>query len=435
MSTIIKCTSDCLLNNLFKSIVARGISPPSSRQLSSKQVMENEKKFHANNYEPVPIVLSKGQGVDVWDVDGKHYLDFLGGFASLNQGHCHPRILKALMDQASKLHHTSRSHYNDVLWEFSEHITKLTGFDKVLEMNTGVEGGETAVKLARLWGYKKKKIPANEAIVLFARGNFWGRTLAAISSSVDPWMYENFGPYMPNLNLVDYNNLEDLEKALQNPNVCAFMVEPIQGEAGVVVPDKGYLEGGRRLCSAHNVLWIDDEVQTGLGRTGKMFCHQHHDNARPDVMILGKALAGGVYPVSAVVADSDVMDCFTPGTHGSTFGGNPLGCKVAVTAVDVICDEGLVANADKMGHIFRNELQRSLPKEKVSLVRGMGLLNAIALNTDFCSPWDFCIKLRDNGLVTRPCKANIIRFAPPLIINESQLNQGLEIIVKTVNDL
>ncbi|XP_075222116.1 ornithine aminotransferase, mitochondrial-like isoform X2 [Lycorma delicatula] len=438
MSIIQKCVADMLLKNfvtgITNSVGTRTISITLSRNISSKEVIQNEKKYHANNYEPVPIVISRGQGVHVWDVEGKQYLDFLGGFATLNQGHCNPKILKMLFEQASKLHHTSRSHYNDVLWEFSEFITKLIGFDKVLAMNTGVEGGETAVKLARRWGYMKKKIPENEAIVLFARGNFWGRTMAAISSSVDRHMYENFGPFMPNFNLVPYNDLKALEEALKNPNVCAFMVEPLQGEAGVVVPDDGYLKGVRELCTKYNVLWIDDEVQAGLGRTGKLRCCDY-EKVKPDVIILGKALAGGLYPVSAILADDSVMDCFTPGTHGSTFGGNPLGCKVAITAVKVITDEGLIENSYKMGVRFRSELEKLLPKDRVFLVRGKGLLNAIALNEDFSSPWDFCVKLRDNGMVTRPCKDNIIRFAPPLIITEPQLNQGIEIIVNTVKSL
>lgn len=401
---------------------------------SSEELIKIEEKFGAHNYHPLPVVLAKGEGVFVWDVEGKKYFDFLSAYSAVNQGHCHPRIIKALNDQASTLTLTSRAFHNDVLGRFEEFITKLFGYDKVLPMNTGVEGGETANKLARKWGYMKKGIPENQAKIIFANGNFWGRTLAAISSSDDPSSYKGFGPYMPGYHLIPYNDLNTLEQEFKDPNVAAFMVEPIQGEAGVVVPDEGYLAGVRSLCTKYNVLFIADEVQTGIARTGKMLATDYED-ARPDILILGKALSGGVLPVSAVLADDEVMLCIKPGEHGSTFGGNPLACKVAQAALEVVVDENLSENADRLGKLFRSELDSRFKNVGiVNLIRGRGLLNAIVINDseDSSTAWDICMKLRDNGLLAKPTHGNIIRFAPPLVINESQLLECIDIIEETI---
>jgi len=401
---------------------------------SSEELIKVEEKFGAHNYHPLPVVLAKGEGVFVWDVEGKKYFDFLSAYSAVNQGHCHPRIIKALNDQASTLTLTSRAFHNDVLGRFEEFITKLFGYDKVLPMNTGVEGGETANKLARKWGYMKKGIAENQAKIIFANGNFWGRTLAAISSSDDPSSYKGFGPYMPGYHLIPYNDLNALEQEFKDPNVAAFMVEPIQGEAGVVVPDKGYLAGVRSLCTKYNVLFIADEVQTGIARTGKMLATDYED-ARPDILILGKALSGGVLPVSAVLADDEVMLCIKPGEHGSTFGGNPLACKVAQAALEVVVDENLSENADRLGKLFRSELDSRFKNVGiVNLIRGRGLLNAIVINDseDSSTAWDICMKLRDNGLLAKPTHGNIIRFAPPLVINESQLLECIDIIEETI---
>ena len=401
---------------------------------SSNELIKIEEKFGAHNYHPLPVVLSKGDGVFVWDVEGKKYFDFLSAYSAVNQGHCHPRIIKALNDQASTLTLTSRAFHNDILGRYEEFITNLFGYDKVLPMNTGVEGGETANKLARKWGYMKKGIAENKAKIIFANGNFWGRTLAAISSSDDPSSYKGFGPYMPGYHLIPYNDLNALEQELKDPNVAAFMVEPIQGEAGVVVPDEGYLAGVRLLCNKYNVLFIADEVQTGIARTGKMLATDYED-ARPDILILGKALSGGVLPVSAVLADDEVMLCIKPGEHGSTFGGNPLACKVAQAALEVVIDENLAENADRLGKLFRTELDSRFDNVSiVKLVRGKGLLNAIVINDseDSSTAWDICMKLRDNGLLAKPTHGNIIRFAPPLVINEKQLMECIDIIEQTI---
>ncbi|EDW18935.1 ornithine aminotransferase, mitochondrial [Drosophila mojavensis] len=395
----------------------------------SEAVFAREQKYGAHNYHPLPVALSRGEGVHVWDVEGKRYYDYLSAYSAVNQGHCHPKIIQALTEQSKKLALTSRAFYSDVLGEYEEYITKLFGYDKVLPMNTGVEGCETACKLARKWGYVKKQIPENKAKIIFARNNFWGRTLAAISASSDPSSYGGFGPYMPGFELIDYNNLEQLEKALQDPTVCAFMVEPIQGEAGVVVPDEGYLRKVRELCTKHNVLWIGDEVQTGLARTGRMLAVDYEE-VRPDILILGKALSGGVYPVSAALCNDEVMLCIKPGEHGSTYGGNPLGCRVAIAALEVLQEERLAENAFKMGQLLRGELSK-LPKEVVSVVRGKGLLNAIVINSKY-DAWDVCLKLRDNGLLAKPTHGDIIRFAPPLVINEAQMLESIDIIKKTI---
>ena len=401
---------------------------------SSQDLIEIEEKHGAHNYHPLPVVLAKGQGVYVWDVEGKKYYDFLSAYSAVNQGHCHPKIISALHQQAETLTLTSRAFHNNILGRYEKFITDLFGYDKILPMNTGVEGGETANKLARKWGYMKKGIAENRARIIFAKGNFWGRTLAAISSSDDPTSYKGFGPYMPGYDLIPYNNLDALETELKDPNVCAFMVEPIQGEAGVVVPDEGYLAGVRALCTKYNVLFIADEVQTGIARTGKMLACDFED-ARPDILILGKALSGGVLPVSAVLADDEVMLCIKPGEHGSTFGGNPLACKVAQAALEVVVDENLAQNAEVLGQVFRDELKQRLGHLNIiSLVRGKGLLNAIVINDteDSSTAWDMCIALRDNGLLAKPTHGNIIRFAPPLVIKKAELLECIGIIENTL---
>ena len=398
---------------------------------SPEEYIALEDKYGAHNYHPLPVVLAKGEGVFVWDVEGKKYYDFLSSYSAVNQGHCHPKIVAALKEQADTLTLTSRAFHNDILGQYEEFVTKLFGYDKVLPMNTGVEGGETANKLARKWGYMKKGIEKNKARIIFAKGNFWGRTLAAISSSDDPSSYEGFGPFMPGYDLIPYNDLDALETELKDFNVCAFMVEPIQGEAGVVVPDEGYLAGVRKLCNKYNVLFIADEVQTGIARTGKMLACDYED-ARPDLLILGKAISGGVFPVSAVLADDEIMLCIQPGEHGSTFGGNPLACKVAQAALEVVIDENLAENAYRLGKIFRREL-RAFDNDMITLVRGRGLLNAIVIKPkDGKEAWDVCLKLRDNGLLAKPTHGDIIRFAPPLVITEEQLMQCIVIIKKTI---
>ena len=398
--------------------------------------MEMENAHGAHNYHPLPVVLDRGEGVHVWDIEGKQYFDFLSAYSAVNQGHCHPRIIRALTEQAKTLTLTSRAFYNSSLGPYEKFITNLFGYDKVLPMNTGVEGGETSNKLARKWGYMKKGIPENQARIIFANGNFWGRTLAAISSSDDPLSYSGFGPYMPGYSLIPYNDLEALEAELTDPNVCAFMVEPIQGEAGVVVPDQGYLAGVRRLCTKHNVLFIADEVQTGIGRTGKLLATDYED-ARPDILVLGKALSGGVFPVSAVLADDEVMLCIGPGEHGSTFGGNPLACHVAKAALEVIVEENLADNALRLGDRFRAAMRDLIAEsDLLTLVRGKGLLNAVVINDtpDSSTAWDLCVALKENGLLAKPTHGNIIRFAPPLVLTREQLDECIAIIRKTVLD-
>ena len=386
-----------------------------------------ELEYGAHNYHPIPVVLSKGNGIYVWDVEGNRYYDFLSAYSAVNQGHCNERILDSLTSQAHKLTLTSRAFHNNILGEYEKYITKLFGYDKVLPMNTGVEGGETANKLARKWGYIKKGIKENKARIIFARGNFWGRTLAAISSSDDPSSYKGFGPYMPGYDLIAYNDLNALENELKDPNVCAFMVEPIQGEAGVIVPDPGYLSSVRKICDKYNVLFIADEVQTGIGRTGKLLACDH-ENVKPDILILGKALSGGVYPVSAVLCNDDVMLCIQPGEHGSTFGGNPLACAVAKTALEVVIDENLSDNANLMGNIFREELNK-LNSSIIKEIRGKGLLNAIEIKkTSSISAWEICMLLKNKGLLAKPTHGNIIRFAPPLIINKKEILECTSII-------
>ncbi len=400
----------------------------------SEYLMRLEAQHGAHNYHPLPVVLAKGLGAKVWDVEGKEYFDFLSSYSAVNQGHCHPKILKALTDQASRLTLTSRAFHNDVLGEYEQFIATLFAYDKVLPMNTGVEGGETANKLARKWGYEHKGIPENQAKIIFAKGNFWGRTLAAISSSDDPVSYKGFGPYMPGYELIPYNDLQALKQKLQDPTVAAFMVEPIQGEAGVVVPDEGYLAGVRTLCTQYNALFIADEVQTGIARTGKMLACDYED-ARPDILILGKAISGGVLPVSAILADDEVMLTIKPGEHGSTYGGNPLACKVAQAALEVVVDENLAKKSQVLGDLFRKELTDFMgAHEMVQTVRGKGLLNALVINdtAESTTAWDLCLALKENGLLAKPTHGNIIRFAPPLIITEGELSHCLEIIKQTI---
>ena len=400
----------------------------------STSLMQLENDFGAHNYHPLPVVLERGEGVYVWDCEGKKYFDFLSAYSAVNQGHCHPKIINSLINQSKKLTLTSRAFYNSALGPYEKFICELFDYDKVLPMNTGVEGGETANKLARKWGYLKKGIPENKARIIFAKGNFWGRTLAAISSSDDPLSFKDFGPYMPGYDLIPYNNLEALEKELKDFNVAAFMVEPIQGEAGVVVPDEGYLEGVRRLCDKYNVLFIADEVQTGIGRTGKLLASDY-ENAKPDILILGKALSGGVFPVSAVLANNEVMMCIKPGEHGSTFGGNPLACAVAKAALEVIIEEDLAENAFNLGEYFREELNKFIKDSPiVKLVRGKGLLNAIVINDteESKTAWNICLEMKNNGLLAKPTHGNIIRFAPPLTITKNQLDDCIKIIIDTL---
>ena len=402
--------------------------------ITSEEAIQLEDKYGAHNYHPLPVVLSKGEGIYLWDCEGKKYFDFLSAYSAVNQGHCHPKIIKALNDQASILTLTSRAFHNNILGEYEQFITKLFGYDKVLPMNTGVEGGETANKLARKWGYLKKGIPENEAKIIFAKGNFWGRTLAAISSSDDPVSFKGFGPFMPGYELIPYNDLEILETTLKDPNVAAFMVEPIQGEAGVVVPDEGYLKGVRDICTKYNVLFIADEVQTGIARTGKMLATDY-EAARPDILILGKAISGGVFPVSAVLADDDVMLCIQPGEHGSTFGGNPLACVVAKKALEIVIEEDLANNANVMGERFRNGMNALIAKtDLVEIVRGKGLLNAIIINDspESSTAYKICLALKDNGLLAKPTHGNIIRFAPPLVIKENEMDECISIIENTI---
>ncbi|KAL7646760.1 UNVERIFIED_CONTAM: hypothetical protein RMT77_002015 [Armadillidium vulgare] len=402
---------------------------PSPSISESQRIIEKENKYGAFNYHPLPVVLNKGKGPYVWDTDGVRYYDFLSAYSAVNQGHCHPKIVKALVDQAQNLCLTSRAFYNDALGEYEEYVTTLLGFDRLLPMNTGVEACESACKLARKWSYQKKGVPENKAKIYFAENNFWGRSIAAISSSTDPLAYKEFGPFLPGFETIPYNDLKAVEKACKDPCTAAFMVEPIQGEAGVVVPDKGYLKGVREICTRENVLWIADEVQTGLARTGKRLCVDH-ENVKPDILVLGKALSGGMYPVSAVLSSDEVMLCLQPGTHGSTYGGNPLACKVAIAALEVMEEEKLAENAEKMGEILRKKLSE-IPKEIVSEVRGKGLLNAIVINPKH-DAWEVCLKLKENGLLAKPTHGDKIRFAPPLVMNEEQILECAEIVSKTL---
>ena len=407
-----------------------------------------EDKFGAHNYHPLPVVLAKGEGVFVWDVDGKKYFDFLSAYSAVNQGHCHPRITKALIDQAKTLALTSRAFYNDSLGEYEKYITNLFGFDKVLPMNTGAEAVETAIKLCRKWAYEKKGIEENKAVIVVCEGNFHGRTTTIISFSSDPDSNKNFGPYAPGFLAIPYDDISALEKALKLPNVVGFLVEPIQGEAGVYTPSDDYISKARNLCTENGALFIADEVQTGIGRTGSLLavcgncnCEQNCERqkntySRPDILILGKALSGGVYPVSAVLADDEIMLVIKPGQHGSTFGGNPIAAKVAIAALEAVNDENLIQNARKLGAFFRNEMNRIISKSDLVLkVRGKGLLNALVINDSETgkTAWNLCLALKENGLLAKPTHGNIIRFAPPLIITKEQITECIEIIEKTIN--
>ena len=407
---------------------------PSSTSQQTAHFLDLEHRYGAHNYHPLPVVLTKGAGVYLWDVDGKQYIDFLSGYSAVNQGHCHPAIVAALHQQADVLTLTSRAFHNDQLGVFEEYITRLFGYDKVLPMNTGVEGGETAIKLARRWGYAVKGIPENQAKIVFVEGNFWGRTLSAISSSTDPSSYSRFGPFMPGFEVIPYNDLPALEKALQDPTVAGFMFEPIQGEAGVVVPDTGYYSGIRALCSKYQVLMIADEIQTGLARTGKMLCCDH-EQVKPDILILGKALSGGILPVSAVLANNDIMLTIQPGEHGSTYGGNPLACLVAMAALSVLVDENLAERAEQLGQRLRTGLQ-NMQSRHISCIRGRGLLNAIVIqHPNPEAAWELCLILKENGLLAKPTHGDKIRFAPPLIITEEQMDASLNIIEQSLSQL
>ena len=404
--------------------------------LTSKNIIELEYRYGAHNYHPLPVVLEKGSGIFLWDVEGKKYFDFLSAYSAVNQGHCHPKIISALVNQSQKLTLTSRAFHNNILGQYEKFITQFFGYDKVLPMNTGVEGGETAVKLARKWGYEVKKIPKDSAKIVFVEGNFWGRTLGAISSSTDPSSTNGFGPFMPGYEIIPYNDLEALKSSLKDPNVAAFMVEPIQGEAGVVVPDDNYLLEAYNMCKSQNVLFIADEVQTGIGRTGKMLCCDHH-GFKPDILILGKALSGGVFPVSAILASDEVMLTIKPGEHGSTFGGNPVACQVAISALNVVKEEKLAENAQLMGEVFRARLQDFADNNNiVTKVRGKGLLNAIVINDKEGSDiaWNICLNMAEKGLLAKPTHGNIIRFAPPLIINRKELDDCIDIIISSLKE-
>ncbi|MBC35907.1 MAG: ornithine--oxo-acid transaminase [Bacteroidetes bacterium] len=400
-------------------------------KLTSKLAMEMEDKYGAHNYHPLPVVLSKGEGAFVWDLEGKKYFDFLSAYSAVNQGHCHPKIVDAMVDQARTLTLTSRAFYNDQLGPYEKYITEYFGYDKVLPMNTGAEADETALKICRKWAYEKKGVPADMAKIIVCADNFHGRTITIVSMSTDPDAKNNFGPYTPGFVTIPYNDLDALEKELQDPNVAGFLVEPIQGEAGVYVPDEGYLKKAYELCKANNVLFIADEVQTGIARTGKLLAVQHED-VRPDVLILGKALSGGVFPVSAVLADDEIMLCIKPGEHGSTFGGNPIAGRVAVAALEVVKEEKLAENAERLGKIFREELKK-IDSEMVEVVRGKGLLNAVIIKPkNGKEAWDVCVRMAENGLLAKPTHGHIIRFAPPLIITEEQLMEAVEIIKKSI---
>jgi ornithine--oxo-acid transaminase len=400
--------------------------------MKSQDYINREDKYGAHNYHPLPVVLDKGEGVFVWDVEGKRYFDFLSAYSAVNQGHCNPRIVEAMIAQSKKLTLTSRAFYNSVLGEYEEFVTKFFGYDKVLPMNSGAEGDETALKLCRKWGYDKKGIAENQAKIIVCENNFHGRTITIVSMSTDPDSFKGFGPYTPGFIKIPYNDIPALKKALEDPTVAGFLVEPIQGEAGVYVPDDGYLKKAYDLCKAKNVLFIADEVQTGIGRTGKLLACDH-EGVRPDILILGKALSGGLYPVSAVLADNDIMLVIKPGEHGSTFGGNPVAAKVAIAALSVIRDEKLAENSERLGKIFRDELKK-VKSERIELVRGKGLLNAVVIKPmNGKTAWDVCLALKDNGLLAKPTHEHIIRFAPPLVITEPQLREALDIIKKTIS--
>lgn len=406
-------------------------------KLTAHELMELENNYGAHNYHPLPVVLERGEGVFVWDVDGKKYFDFLSAYSAVNQGHCHPRIINTLIEQAKKLTLTSRAFYNSQLGQYEEFVTQCFGYEKVLPMNTGAEAVETAIKLCRKWAYKKKGLPENSAQIVVCENNFHGRTTTIVSFSVDPEAYNHYGPYTPGFIVIPYNDADALEKVMnENQHIAGFMVEPIQGEAGAYVPDDGYLKKCYNLCSQYNVLFIADEVQTGIARTGKLLACDYED-VHPDILILGKALSGGVYPVSAVLSSKEIMDVIRPGQHGSTFGGNPIAAAVAITALEVIRDEKLAENAFALGKIFRNEMDKFCENSNIaSIIRGKGLLNALVINNEGHKnlAWDICMKLLENGLLAKPTHTNIIRFAPPLVITEKQLFECVEIIKKTIKE-
>jgi len=398
--------------------------------MKTQEYINREDKYGAHNYHPLPVVLERGEGVYVWDVEGKRYYDFLSSYSAVNQGHCHPKIISALIEQAKVLTLTSRAFYNSALGEYEEFITRFFGYDKVLPMNTGAEGVETAIKLTRKWAYLKKGIPKDKAKIVVCEGNFHGRTTTIISFSTDPDARKDYGPFTPGFIIIPYNNIDALKEALKDPDIAAFMVEPIQGEAGVFVPDEGYLKKAFEICKANNVLFIADEVQTGLARTGKMLACDH-ENIHPDIVILGKALSGGTLPVSAVLANNEIMLCIKPGEHGSTFGGNPLACKVAITSLNILEDEKLCENSEKIGKMFRDEFQ-SIKSDMIELVRGKGLLNAVVIKPKGGkTAWDVCVAMKDNGLIAKPTHGHIIRFAPPLVINREQMTDAMKIIKET----
>lgn len=400
----------------------------------TKYYIDLEEQYGAHNYHPIPVVLNRGEGVYVWDVDGKKYFDFLSGYSAVNQGHCHPKILAAFIEQSKNLTLTSRAFHNDQLGEYEKFITGFFGYDKVLPMNTGVEAVETAIKLCRKWAYEVKGIEKNKAKIIVCDGNFHGRTTTIISFSSDPLGTKNYGPFTPGFESIPYNDVNALQVAFRDKDVAGFLVEPIQGEAGVIVPDAGYLTHAKKLCEEKNILFIADEIQTGLGRTGKMLACDH-ENVRPDILILGKALSGGMMPVSAVLADDQIMLTIKPGEHGSTFGGNPLACKAAVAALQVIKDERLADNAEKMGELFRNELKK-INSKHISIIRGKGLLNAIVIDeADKKSAWNLCLELKENGLLAKPTQGDKIRFAPPLVITKDQIKDAVQIIGKSLSNL
>ena len=399
--------------------------------MTAQEFIDREARYGAHNYHPLPVVLERGEGIYVWDTDGKKYFDFLSAYSAVNQGHCHPKIVKAMTDQAQKLALTSRAFYNDVLGEWEEFVTRFFGYDKVLPLNTGAEGDETALKLCRKWAYMKKGVPDGKAKIIVCDGNFHGRTITIVSLSNDPESYAGYGPFTPGFIKIPYNDIPALEKALQDPDVAGFLLEPIQGEAGVFVPDEGYLKKAYELCKSKNVLFIADEVQTGIARTGRLLACDH-EGVHPDILVLGKAMSGGMMPVSCVLANDDIMLCIKPGEHGSTYGGNPIAARVSIAALEVVRDEKLAENAEKLGQVFRDRISK-IHSDMIELVRGKGLLNAVVIKPkNGKTAWDVCLKLRDKGLLAKPTHQHIIRFAPPLVINKMELMEAIGIIENTI---
>ena len=401
--------------------------------MTAQEFIDREARYGAHNYHPLPVVLERGEGIYVWDTDGKKYFDFLSAYSAVNQGHCHPKIVKAMTDQAQKLALTSRAFYNDVLGEWEEFVTRFFGYDKVLPMNTGAEADETALKLCRKWAYMKKGVPDGKAKIIVCDGNFHGRTITIVSLSNDPESYAGYGPFTPGFIKIPYNDIPALEKALQDPDVAGFLLEPIQGEAGVFVPDEGYLRKAYELCKSKNVLFIADEVQTGIARTGRLLACDH-EGVHPDILVLGKAMSGGMMPVSCVLANDDIMLCIKPGEHGSTYGGNPIAARVSIAALEVVRDEKLAENAEKLGQVFRDRISK-IHSDMIELVRGKGLLNAVVIKPkNGKTAWDVCLKLRDKGLLAKPTHQHIIRFAPPLVINKMELMEAIGIIENTISE-